>query len=505
MTDGVIPSLRFVRIAEEYLDAVTAIEREAYLEPWTGWAVQVPAGSSAAVGNGYDQGYSAAITNDIAGLPRPGADGKRNIGCHETNLTLATLLWDANASTAGPQDGGGTWNSTTTNWWDGSLNTNWNNASFKSALFGGGGTGGTVTVAAPLALSGLTFFPVKAGPYAITGASLSFSGGATITTLGASPTINAPLTGTNGFIKLGSATLTLAGTNTFTGTTTIQEGTLALAAGATATAALLVVTNTGTLAGSGQFGALVNAGCVSPGSGQFGALSGNTYTQSAAGVLNLEIANVGTNDALSISGPARLAGTLNVTLPNTNYTPRAGDTFRLLSSSGLGGTMFSAVRLPLLSSPNRWALRADDTNVTLSVTSPPTNYDAWASVIPNGLTNYNQSGSGENCPNLLKYATGSNPTNADGLARLQTTLMDGACVLRFNRNPDATDVTLLLETTRDLHRNPSWSPIATNTQGIWTGLADISESATNQPVSVTVRPAVPSAAQSFFRLQVSRP
>ena len=35
MTDGVIPSLRFVRIAEEYLDAVTAIEREAYLEPWT--------------------------------------------------------------------------------------------------------------------------------------------------------------------------------------------------------------------------------------------------------------------------------------------------------------------------------------------------------------------------------------------------------------------------------------------------------------------------------------
>ena len=35
MNSGVISLLRFVRITEEHLDAVTAIEHEAYLDPWT--------------------------------------------------------------------------------------------------------------------------------------------------------------------------------------------------------------------------------------------------------------------------------------------------------------------------------------------------------------------------------------------------------------------------------------------------------------------------------------
>ena len=62
----------------------------------------------------------------------------------------ATLTWDANASSTGPQDGAGTWNTTTSNWWNGTTNVLWTNG--DDAIFGdlgndwivgGTGQGGT--------------------------------------------------------------------------------------------------------------------------------------------------------------------------------------------------------------------------------------------------------------------------------------------------------------------------------------------------------------------------
>lgn len=476
-----------------------------YLEPKTGWTVQIPAAGSTAVDNGDGLGFSAAVTNDLLGLSRPGADGARHIGCHETNVCAGTLLWDASTASAGVQDGAGAWNSALTNWWDGSFNTNWNGAFFQHALFGAGGTGGTVTAAAPLGVASLTFFPVRAVPYTIGGAGLSFSNGASVRTLGAPATISAPITGPNGFTKTGANALTLTGTNTFSGITLISEGTLALPASAVIANTALFIAEGAGLTGSGRVGVLTSAGLVAPGP-PVGTLSGNAYTQSVSGVLNLEIAGAGSNDLLSISGPARLAGTLNVTLANTNYLPAAGDTFRILSSAGgLGGTMFTAVNLPWLPGGQRWGIQADNTNVVLSVLAPATNYGAWASAITNGLTNYTECAAGDGFPNLLKYATGSNPAEADNLARLQGRVVDGAFVLQFNRNPNAVDVGIVVEGVSMVNSNTPWQGIVTNRQGAWSGAATVTESITNQPVSVTVQETAPQSGRRFFRLRITQP
>ena len=58
-------------------------------------------------------------------------------------------------------------------------------------------------------------------------------------------------------------------------------------------------------------------------------------------------------------------------------------------------------------------------------------------MVTNSLTNYTQSAAGDGYPNLLKYATGSSPTNADNLARMGCGVSNGIFELRFNRNATA--------------------------------------------------------------------
>src|SRR5262245_36040765 len=57
------------------------------------------------------------------------------------------LTWDADPTTGGLQDGGGTWNSVTNSWWDGAANTTWNSATPDTATFGvGSGAAGNITI-----------------------------------------------------------------------------------------------------------------------------------------------------------------------------------------------------------------------------------------------------------------------------------------------------------------------------------------------------------------------
>ena len=67
----------------------------------------------------------------------------------------ANLTWDADTGTAGAQAGSGTWDTTNTNWWNGTANTTWvNNSGAGSTTFTStsnyiatlGGTDGTYTI-----------------------------------------------------------------------------------------------------------------------------------------------------------------------------------------------------------------------------------------------------------------------------------------------------------------------------------------------------------------------
>lgn len=132
-------------------------------------------------------------------------------------------------------------------------------------------------------------------------------------------------------------------------------------------------------------------------------------------------------------------------------------------------------------------------------------YDLWAGSITNGLTNYNQSATGDGYPNLLKYATGSSPTNADTLARMEGSRTNGVLALLFHRNTNATDVTLVVETGEAVTNGSVWTGIATNRAGSWGGNAQVAETGTGSPVNVVAQDTGPGATNRFMRLRVTRP
>ena len=135
-----------------------------------------------------------------------------------------TLTWDINSGTAGPQDGNGNWDTTTSNWWNGIYNLTWTNADGNSAIFGSGGQGGTVSVAAGITVANITINT----NYIFSGNSLTLVGSPILTAgTSSSNTIGSLLAGT-GFTKEGAGVLVLnpSSPNTYIGLTIINNGIL---------------------------------------------------------------------------------------------------------------------------------------------------------------------------------------------------------------------------------------------------------------------------------------
>ena len=134
----------------------------------------------------------------------------------------------------------------------------------------------------------------------------------------------------------------------------------------------------------------------------------------------------------------------------------------------------------------------------------PAGYAAWSAGIANGLTNYFDSAAGDGYPNLLKYATGANPTEPDQVARMETSGADGVPRLRFRRNVDATDVALIVEGADSVETSAIWRGIATNLGGIWSPPV-VAEEGSGNPVTCTVADPEPLASNRFLRLRVILP
>jgi hypothetical protein len=114
----------------------------------------------------------------------------------------------------------------------------------------------------------------------------------------------------------------------------------------------------GTLSGSGTINAsVVNGAVVSPGSSP-GTLTINVdYTQTVAGVLQMELGGLTPGsgfDQLVVNGQATLAGALNVTLLN-GFAPAFSDAFPVLTYASRNGSLAS-LNLPSL--PNALAFTA---------------------------------------------------------------------------------------------------------------------------------------------------
>ena len=144
-------------------------------------------------------------------------------------------------------------------------------------------------------------------------------------------------------VKTGAGTLDLLATNTYTGSTSVDAGSLQVDG---SIASPVTVAAGATLRGQGVInGDVANRGTVFPGS-SIGVLTitGN-YTQSATGLLNIEITPAATPgvgyDQLLVSGSARLAGSLGVAVDSGSYT--VGTKYDILHADGGVSGTFSQV------------------------------------------------------------------------------------------------------------------------------------------------------------------
>ncbi|EDY18488.1 autotransporter-associated beta strand repeat protein [Chthoniobacter flavus Ellin428] len=169
----------------------------------------------------------------------------------------ATYIWDTDNTTAGAQDGPGTWQTGGGNWFD-STNTLQNQtwADGNDAVFGAGsGAAGTVALGSAITANSLTFNTTGSGNYTITGNTLTITTGNIAVNLaataGVSATINSIVAGSAGLTQTGTGTLILGGSsaNTYSGLTTVSGGTLTLSktAGVTAVTGDILVNTGGTL------------------------------------------------------------------------------------------------------------------------------------------------------------------------------------------------------------------------------------------------------------------
>jgi hypothetical protein len=121
----------------------------------------------------------------------------------------------------------------------------------------------------------------------------------------------------------------------------------------------------GTLSGTGTVGGnLSNSGVVSPGDSPGTLHVGGNFFQSSSGTLEIEIASLFSFDQLMVSGTAALDGTLVISLDG--YTGHAGDSFTILTSSGLSGN-FLNLDLPELSNGLFFTERITSNDVLLAV------------------------------------------------------------------------------------------------------------------------------------------
>jgi len=237
-------------------------------------------------------------------------------------LAAATLYWDEDAAvsrnssvTGAGLGGSGIWNTTLPYWWDGSsTDAPVTFTSADTALFTG--LGGMVQLGAPITLGSIIFSQsIGASGFNLTGDgtagsnSLTLAGAAAIAVnVSGTDTISAVIAGSNGlnFSSTTNGRLNLTAANTYSGTTTINSGTVSIFADAN----LGSSGNDITFYGSTAAGLMLNAPMV------LGA--GRTITLNNTGGAVALLSSNGTA-AQVVLGQVTGAGTFAVANAGTTY------------------------------------------------------------------------------------------------------------------------------------------------------------------------------------------
>ena len=195
-----------------------------------------------------------------------------------------------------------------------------------------------------------------------------------------------------GLVKTGAGNLVLAGLNTYTGTTTVDAGTLSVN-GSIASSSMTTVNPGGTLGGNGTVGnTLINGGTLAPGNSIGGLTVAGNLVMTAASTYMVEVSPAG-SDFTHVTGTATLGGaTVQAQFAAGSYVEKRYTI--LTADGGVSGTFSGPVNTNL---PQNFksALAADGNNAYLDL---KLNF-----VVPSGL-NVNQ----HNVANTLVNSFNSN-------------------------------------------------------------------------------------------------
>lgn len=286
-------------------------------------------------------------------------------------------------------------------------------------------------------------------------------------------------TGTLSLTKIGTGTQTLTGLNSYSGPTTVSDGTL-LINGDQSEASGTVQVNSGTLGGIGKIGGAVNIasdGTLAPGTvGGIGSLTINSNIN-IAGTLACDVDNTST-DALEVLGDLVLT---NGTLEINEITPATPGTYIIATYTGsrtgtLGGNL-----------PSGYSVTYDDANQEVElVVAAASGYTTWATT--NTVTEgENGDDDKDGITNLVEYALGLNPK----LANPSPGTLTGN-LLSFTKGAEAAaaaDVTYAIETSATLAPE-SWVTVTPDTND-------------SSIISYTLPTGV--GGKNFARLKISKP
>ena len=167
-----------------------------------------------------------------------------------------------------------------------------------------------------------------------------------LTDTGAQLTLSGPVIGAGGLNTLGLGTLTLMGTNTYTGPTTLLGGTLQLLGTHTGGAPYTVTLGNLTGTGSTTSHVTVNGGSITPGVGNTpGTLSVGSLQINTGGTFNVLIASTTQVGQVQSTGTAVVGGTLNA-VPVNGWNLNFGDRYQVMTAGGgISGT-FGTIAVP---------------------------------------------------------------------------------------------------------------------------------------------------------------
>ncbi|MEM7028213.1 MAG: Ig-like domain-containing protein [Chloroflexota bacterium] len=165
----------------------------------------------------------------------------------------------------------------------------------------------------------------------------------------------------SGLIQLHAQSTSLTAVNVIVADGTIDVGALQLETDSE-------LTGSGTIAAN-----ITNNGTVSPGTNDGATLTiSGSYTQTAQGRLAIEVTSLSSSvtvDQLVISGPATLAGTLDLSVLNNQALPDVGDTFIAITFPTRTGT-FDTINGADIDASRQLNVIYNATNVTLQTGTP---------------------------------------------------------------------------------------------------------------------------------------